>query len=253
MDSNFIKRIAPFLVLEILKAHTNENHGLKVTEIVGLLQQDYEVVLERKSVSRILGDLLELSEVPRDYDWKNPMPFSIKFDLIPRSNGDIRENWRICKAFEDSEIRLLMDLVKSVPGYPKDRLTAKLQRLGSNSRKQGLQVETACATNKQMPVTIDCIEQAIQAEKKMSFCYRLYQKGKTENSVVYVVSPYMTAFCEGNYYLVSFNETEGQMACFEVDRIYEAKLMDEHAKDYHMVCSTSLDACLKAYIASSRS
>ena len=252
MDSNFMKRVAPFLVLEILKAYTDENHGLKVTEIVGLLKRDYEVILERKSVSRILNDLLELSEIPGEYDWKNPMPFSIKHDVIPRSNGDIRENWRLCKEFEDSEIRLLMDLVKAVPGYPNERLSAKLQRLGSGSRKHGLQAETACATNKQMPVSIDCIEQAIRNESKMSFYYSGAHNERDGNQNIHTTSPYMTAFKDGKYYLVCYDELTESMACFQINKMLDAQLLEEPAKDYHTVCSTSLDVYLQEHISSTK-
>jgi len=97
VDHNFMRRMAPFLVLEILKNHTDEEHGLKVSQIVELMEKDYSININRKSVSSILNDLLELSEIPQEYDWKNPMPFSIKFDVTQRSTGDIRENWRLCK------------------------------------------------------------------------------------------------------------------------------------------------------------
>ena len=36
-DLNFMKRMAPFLVLEILKNHTDDTHGLKLTQVVELL------------------------------------------------------------------------------------------------------------------------------------------------------------------------------------------------------------------------
>lgn len=249
VDNNFMKRVAHFLVLEILKAHTDEEHGLKVTEIVELLKKDYEVEFERKAVSRILSDLYELSELPGDYDWKNPMNFSIKFDVIPRRNGDIRENWRLCKEFEDAEVRLLMDLLKSVPGYPNSRLYTKLQRLGTTTRKHGHQMVASHLINKQMPVTIGCIEQAIRNEWKLSFHYCLAPNAETGERPVYTASPYMTAFREGNYYLVCFDETKNEMDCFRIDRIFDAQLIDKPAKDYHAVCNKSLDAYLREYIA----
>ena len=82
-DLNFMKRMAPFLVLEILKNHTDDTHGLKLTQAVDLLKEDYGVTMERKAVSRILNDLYELTEISQAYSWKHPMPYTIKFPLTP--------------------------------------------------------------------------------------------------------------------------------------------------------------------------
>lgn len=238
-DHNFMKRMAPFLVLEILKAYTDEEHGLKVTRIVELLQQDYGITMERKAVSRILNDLLELSEIPQEYDWKNPMPFSIKFDVIPRSTGDIRENWRLCKEFEDAEICLLTDLLVSVPGYPANRLLEKLHRLGSpHLRSGGREIVDPSAVNWQMPVNMDYIERAIHNGRKVAFDYGVSRENKqTGLESDHVVSPYQMVFRNGNYYLICYDEGKGDIAYFRVEKIKNAVTLDEPAKDYHMVSS----------------
>lgn len=244
VDHNFMKRMAPFLVLEILKAHTDEDHGLKVTEIVELLKTDYEVDIERKSVSRILSDLLELSEIPGDYDWKNPMPFSIKFDVIPRSNGDIRENWRLCKEFEDAELRLILDALLSVRSFSSGRLVSKLQKLGSQSLAENCQYVQVLQTSKLatsllMP-NLYYICRAINSGKKVVFLYGDYDVDKKlhlrmdsdGSEKIYVVSPYQLAFRNGVYYLICFDEKIGAITHYRVDRIRNAVPDDEPAKDY---------------------
>ena len=97
VDHNFMRRVTPFLVLEILRHHTDEDHGLKVTQIVELLQKDYSITIERKALSRILVDLWELSQIPENYDWKYPVPFTIRCKVTRRSTGDIRDDWRFCE------------------------------------------------------------------------------------------------------------------------------------------------------------
>lgn len=236
-DQNFMRRMAPFLVLEILKKYTDEEHGLKASQIVELMEKDYGININRKSVSSILNDLLELSEIPQEYDWKNPMPFSIKFDVIPRSNGDIRENWRLCKEFEDGEIRLLTDLVKAVPGYPHRRLYEKLQRLGSPLWKSGPQMPATLYSYRQMPATVDCIDKAIRSGRKISFHCIFAPEEENGERTVYTVSPYMTAFYKGNYYLVGYDDTRANMACFRIGVILDAQIVDAPAKDYHSVSS----------------
>ena len=247
VDQNFMRRMAPFLVLEILKNHTDEEHGLKVSQIVELMEKDYSININRKSVSAILNDLLELSEIPQEYDWKNPMPFSIKFDVTKRSTGDIRENWRLCKEFEDTEVRLLMDLLISVEGYPHRRLLEKLQHLGGVSvQNRGIIQESRDTVNHQMPVNLDYIEIAIQRGRKLMFDYDTHEQCHT-------VSPYKMVFRNGNYYLICYDEDKEDMELFRVEKIKNAVPLEEPAKDYHTVSSMGkwqydLDFYLNHYI-----
>lgn len=247
VDQNFMRRMAPFLVLEILKNHTDEEHGLKASQIVELMEKDYSISINRKAVSAILNDLLELSEIPQEYDWKNPMPFSIKFDVTKRSTGDIRENWRLCKEFEDTEVRLLMDLVMSVKGYPHRRLLEKLQHLGGVSvQSRSVIQESRDTINHQMPVNMDYIERTIQRGRKIVFNYDTHEQ-------YYTVSPYKMVFRSGNYYLICYDEDKDDMELFRVEKIKNAVPLEEPAKDYHMVSSMGkwqydLDNYLNHYI-----
>jgi len=157
------------------------------------------------------------------------MRFTILCKEHPRSNGNIRENWRLCKEFENAEIRLLSDLVVSVPAYPSARLLKKLQRLGSF----GLPLPSSANTgdiNHQMPICIDCIEQAMQKGMKIAFDY-----GKRRPTV----SPYKMAFRSGIYYLVCFDENKDDMAIFQIEYMSNATVLDTPAKDYHMVKGAS--------------
>lgn len=229
VDHHLLKRMTPFLVLEILKNHTDGTHGLKVSQIVELLQEDYSVTTERKAVSRILNDLFELTELPTQYSWKYPMPYTIKFDTTHRSTGDIRDNWRIYKQFEDVEIRLLMDAVQSVQGYPTDRVLEKLQQLGSPSMRKGSnRQQTGGQVSSAMPYTMDAISRGIQAEMKIAFDY------PDDN---HTVSPYRMTLRNGVYYLVCYDHGKEDMAIFRIEHISHAEVLDAPAKDYHTVSS----------------
>lgn len=227
VDQNHLKRMTPFLVLEILKNYTDGAHGLKVSQIVELLQEDYGVTAERKAVSRILNDLFELTEIPPEYSWKSPMPYTIKFDTKPRSSGDIRENWRLYKTFEDVEVRLLMDAVQSVQGYPTDRILKKLQQLGSPSMRKGSNRQpTGGQVSSAMPYNMDAVSRAIQAEKKLAF---------HDADGDRVVSPYRMVLRNGVYYLICYDEVNGNMAHFRVEDMSNTAVLDGPAKDYHTV------------------
>jgi len=232
--TNLLKRMAHILVLEILKNHTDEEHGLKVTQVLELLEEDYGVTMERKAVSRILNDLYDLTEIPEEYSWKNPMPYSIKYTPRPRSSSEIRENWRLCKKFDDVEVQVLMDLVPTVKGYPAAGLLDKLQKLGSVSMQKSNRatLQSGLPTGKSMRYSMDTIMRAIREEKKLAFNYN----GCVER---FEVSPFKMTLRDGVYYLVCFDEVKAEMAVFEVEHISKAEILNVTAKDYHMVKDAS--------------
>ena len=236
VDHNFMRRMAPFLVLEILKNHTDEEHGLKVTQVLAILEKDYSVTMERKAVSRILNDLYELTEISKSYSWKNPMPYSIKYDPIVRSSSEIKENWRLCKPFDDVEIQVLTDVTQTIKGYPTVGLVEKLQKLGSISMQKGnrgsRQTIDGRLHGNSMRYSMDAIMRAIRAEKKLAFDYENAEGQQ-------VVSPYKMALHNSVYYLVCFDENKDDMAIFQIEYMSNATVLDTPAKDYHMVKGAS--------------
>ena len=229
--SRLVRRMTPFLVLEILKNHTDEYHGLQVTRIVELLQQDYGLTVDRKAVSHILDDLYELTELPTQYSWVHPMPYTIKFNTTPRSTGDIRDNWRLYKPFEDVEVRLLMDAVQSVQGYPTGRILEKLRQMGSLTVRKDRSAShkaNAGSVSSQMPYSMDAVARAIGSERKITF-------DATDGN--HVVSPYRMTLRNGVYYLVGYDEAGEDMAHFRLDDVRNAQILDAPAKDHHTVKS----------------
>jgi hypothetical protein len=248
--TKLFKRMAHILVLEILKNHTDADHGLKVTQVLELLEEDYGVTMERKAVSRILNDLYALTEIPEEYSWKNPMPYSIKYTPRPRSSSEIRENWHLCKKFDDVEVQVLMDLVPTVKGYPAVGLLDKLQQLGSvsmqKSKKASLQAGNGVPLGGSMRYSMDVIMRAIREEKKLAFNYK-------DCADRFEVSPFKMTLRDGVYYLVCFDEVKTEMAVFEVEYISKTEVLNETAKDYHMVKDASswqynLDQYLDSYL-----
>ena len=232
VDHNFMKRVAPFLVLEILKAHTDEEHGLKVTQVVELLEQDYSVTMERKAVSRVLNDLYELTEISKSYNWKNPMPYSIKYDTISRSSSEIKDNWRVCKPFDDVEVQVLMDALRTVQGYPTAGLMEKVQKLGSHAMQKGNSSTDGKPSGNSMRYNMDAIMRAIREEKKITFGYQ----GTEEQCVV---SPYKMALRDGVYYLACFDESKNEMAVNQIEYMTNVQMLEASVKDYRMVKGAS--------------
>lgn len=249
--ANLIKRMSHFLVLEILGAYTDLEHGLKVSEIVELLEQNYGVPMERKAVSRILNDLKALSDIPDNHsNWKLPMKYTILCDESPRRTGAIRDNWRLQGAFEDAEVRLLTDALLSVPNNRSERLLDKLKKLGSMQLRSNNRYIEALRENVtgnwEIPANVDALNRAIIKGRKVRFCYyeygldkklhpRLTGEGKPRQ---YTVSPYQMLFRNGFYYLICNYDRYEDIAHYRIDRIRSVEVLEEPAKPFKSLAET---------------
>ncbi len=59
MYSKQPKKLLIINILDILKRYTDENHRLSQKEIVKLLESDYDMKVDRKSVKRNLMNLID--------------------------------------------------------------------------------------------------------------------------------------------------------------------------------------------------
>lgn len=247
MGKSFLKHSMPLLILEILKNHTDEEHGLKITQIVDLLASEYGITTERKAVSRVLNDLQKVSEIPESFDWKNPVAFSILCDVTPRSTGDIRDNWRVCKEFEDAELRLLLDAVSTMDNYSADRLAEKLIKQGSRTLQENIRFSAMKKSSKgvNLPLNVHVVNQAITEGKQLSFHYACRNRdkkwqlcrGDREKPLLYTVSPYQMAFRNGHYYLIC--EDRGVLSSYRIDRIRDGQVLAVPAVPYRNVAGAA--------------
>ena len=249
-DQNFIKRIAPMLILNVLKAHSDEENGIQVTEIVRFLEEDYGVTMERKAISRTLNDLYELSEIPyNSTTWRIPVHFGIKCDSRHRSTGDIRFNWRISSVLEDAEVRLLTDALLAVRNYTSENLLIKLQELGSKTLKENSQYIRVLSNkkvgNSQLMINVDALIRAIISGKKVSFQYCNHGSDKRLNPQldadgkprIYTVSPYQMVFRDGYYYLICGCEDSNDVVNYRIGRIRGLEILEESVRSYNQISS----------------
>ena len=59
MAGMYPKKMMILCILEILKKHTDEQHRLSQKEITDLLEKEYEMQVDRKSVKANLEDLMD--------------------------------------------------------------------------------------------------------------------------------------------------------------------------------------------------
>ncbi len=214
------KKEALFRIFQILMEKTDENHPLSQKKVEELLDKEYGIVIERKAVARHLNDLLQMTAVG----------MAEQLERGPKG-------WYMKRrVFEDTELRMLIDMVLSCRCFDEKRskeLYEKLISQGSptikDSTKYVYSLEKGNKTeNQTVEANVSVIDEAIRENRKIQFDYMAYGADrKLHKRSDHCVSPYHMVFRNQNYYLVAFHEKWGNFGYFQMDHIHNIALLDE--------------------------
>ncbi len=208
------KKLAIVFLLKILEEESDENHAFTQAKLIEKLENDYDIKLERKAVSRNLETLEQLG-----YD-------------IAHNNMGYYINSR---TFEDSELRILIDGVLCskyiTTRYSKD-LIDKLCSLSNKYFKAHVKSiysvdEWDKSENAQIFNTIDIIDEAIEQKKRVTFNYNKYGIDKKLHKTTeqrHIASPYQLILKNQRYYLMALNERWKDVVFYRLDRITEIEI-----------------------------
>ncbi|SCW26470.1 Predicted DNA-binding transcriptional regulator YafY, contains an HTH and WYL domains [Lachnospiraceae bacterium C10] len=207
------------LILEILRKYTDEDHSLTQQEIIRLLDINYGMDCDRRSVK---NNVLSLKELGYDISMEKG------YRLLSRE-------------FDESELRILIDSVlfsKSITTKQAKSLIEKIRSLASNyfnakvSHVSNLP-ELSRTLNKQAMYSLDALNDAIAEKKKVSFIYNQIGtdfKLHPKREEPYIVNPYQIVANNGKFYLISNYDKYDNVAHFRIDKMTEVRVLDEKVK-----------------------
>ena len=207
-------------LLEILIKHTDEEHGLTISEIIEKLSE-YGISAERKS---LYDDFFVLEEMG-----------------IPVYKTKAKRTRYYIDAFifEIAELKMLVDAVQSskfITAKKSRDLISRLERFTSVHRSRDLSrqvyVEDRVKTaNPAAVYTVDAVHSAINADKRLKFHYFEYDAEKKKrlrrDGEFYTVSPLSLVWSEENYYLVAYEEDAEKIKHFRIDKMTDVSTLDE--------------------------
>lgn len=214
-------------ILDILKKYSDKNHRLSQKDIIDILDKEYCMKIDRKTVKR---NLIEFGYA---------IEYSKSIRLVKDKNGEeveskILSDFYINRPFTDGELRLLIDsvLFSNHISYSQCRdLVEKLEGLSNiyfRSRVKHIRnLPENQPSNSELFMTIETLDKAISRGLQVSFTYNSYDIDKkldprrTSNNEVrnYIINPYQIVATNGRYYLVWNNDkninntTQNFMGC----------------------------------------
>ncbi|NLA70333.1 MAG: WYL domain-containing protein [Clostridiales bacterium] len=217
MDSFESKKLALIRIWQILNEYSNFEHPLTQDEIKKLLDIDYGIILERKTISRNIS-------------------------LLKEAGVDIKECHDGCflatRDFEDSELHLLIDSVLCSrhisASYSKD-LINRLCKLSSKHFKSHVKNVYSVndwnkTDNQAFFYNVEVIDEAIEHNLQISYDFNKYGVDmKMYKSSRQTVSPYLLLLHNQRYYLMAYSEYWKNMVFHRLDRITNIECSDEAA------------------------
>jgi predicted DNA-binding transcriptional regulator YafY len=211
-------KIVALRILEVLTRYSDESHELNAAQIIGYLEDVYDLKVERKAVYRDIAALEECG-----------------YDIIKNGRGYFLG----ARPFESAEIRLLIDAVQSARFISGKKTQQMIQKLGTlcseydfKALKQQvfLDSRTKCA-NEEVFYSIDAINRAISGAKKLTFKYLKYDEKRKAvpryGGKIYEVNPYSLVWADDAYYLICNMDKYDTLAHYRVDRMASAQIKDK--------------------------
>lgn len=232
------KKLLIMNILDILKRYTDQDHRLSQREIGEILEREYNIRADRKTIKRNLTDLIEAG-------------YDLEYSESIRKNRQGEEetlltDWYLNRTFTDSELRLLIDgllFSKHIPYSQCRDLVKKLEGLSSRYfRSRTGYIRTLPEdqpNNSQLFYTIEILDEAIRKKVQVAFKYLEYgtdkglhlrrnQEGRVRE---YIINPYQMVAVNGRYYLICNYEKYDNVSNYRLDRITEIRLLNTPVKD----------------------
>lgn len=215
------QKLKMLYLARIFSEQTDEEHGLTMPEIIERLAA-YDVNADRKTL------YLDFEELRR-----------FGLDIVSDHVGHNTYYSLASREFELPELKLLVDSVqaaKFITDRKSRELIRKLEGLVSAHQARQLHRQVIIAgrvktMNESIYYNIDKLHTAIGGDAQIRFQYAQWtvdkQMAPRRGGRWYRVSPWHLTWDDGNYYLVAFDDIEGKLKHYRVDKMQRITITDE--------------------------
>lgn len=242
------KKMLILNILEVLKRYTDEDHRLSQKQIADILEREYSMHADRKSIRRNLLNLMDCGYDIEYTEHVRMVPVTDpKTGQVSQEESYLWSDFYLKREFTAGELRLLVDSLLFSGHIPHSQckdLIGKLEGLSSihfRSRVQHIaRMPQDMDVNKQLFYTIELLDEAISKHRKVSFQYTEYgtdkkvhvRKRPDGSAREYVISPYQMAAREGKYYLICNHDKYDDISNYRLDRILNLRILEDAAKPF---------------------
>ena len=200
-------------VLKLLEEYSDEEHPLTTADLLSMLMEKYGISAHRITLKTDIETL---------------QSFGVDIEVINSSQNKYYISNRL---FELPELKLLIDAVESskfITAAKSKELVQKICTQTSESKRASLIRNVSCEGrikpgNEKIYYIVDCINEAINRNKKISLYYFQYNVRKEQKlrheGKPYVITPLHLVWNGDYYYMVGVYDYQQRIGSFRVDRI----------------------------------
>lgn len=230
------QKLKSLLIEKFLLHETDEDHALSSGEIIDHLKE-YGIKAERHAIVRDINALMDLLDLEADADVDEGamLNFEVEYDS---SKKGYKVNWR---SVDINDLVLLADCIHATRFITKtqeEALIDALSHLCSRHQAERLRennivaIDRVRTKNKGMVQIIGTINEAIEADCKITMRYLKHTMKDKENPVErrkepYKLSPFQLIMHDGFYYLLAYSDEKQRIMTFRLDRMTNVKLTAE--------------------------
>lgn len=218
MDNLEPKKLALLRILQILQKYSDCNHPLTQEDVARYLSSEYGIEIERKAIGRNLSLLREAG-------------FEIE-------TANKRGSYLICREFDDTELRLLIDGVlasRHITEKHTKELIEKLCNLSNVYFRSHIKnihsiPQWSKTDNNTLFYNISVVDEAIESNRQILFNYNRYGLDKKlHKSSEHCVSPFQLILHNQHYYLMASSQKWKDITFYRLDYITNMRILAEAA------------------------
>ena len=208
-------------LMKMMQEKTDDDHALTMPQIMDELEK-YGVTAERKSIYADFADMKKFG-----------------VEIIKEQIG--RETYYHVgtRAFELAEVKLLVDAIQSSKFITQTKsrdLIAKMktfvsQYQGSSLQRQVFIDDRVKSMNESVFYNVDEVYTAINENKKIRFKYYKWDINKKliarKGGDWFELSPWGLTWADENYYMIAYDEWDGNVKTYRVDKMMRISILDE--------------------------
>lgn len=221
MVQNNYRKVKLLKLMELLHQQTDEQNPMTTAQILTALNE-MGIPCDRRIVSQDIELLNELG-----------------YEIMSQMDGHEKSYYVADRSFSIPELKILIDAVQAssfITEKKSEELIDKIASLAGSHRGDVLKRNMVCFntrkhSNEKILYSVDALEEAILAQKKVIFLYfdldengeRVYRRGGHH----YVVEPIALVFNEDNYYLTCYSSRHDSTSNYRVDRMDGVRMIDD--------------------------
>ena len=212
------QKLKIFYILDYLQRNSHQNHPVRASELLSMLERQHNIVCDRKTVYSDIAALID---------------YGVDIVSIPGKNGGY---YIASRNFELPELKLLIDAVQSSRFLTEKKSRELIEKLCSQCsvydarlmRRDVLVSGRVKSMNETIYYNVDAIQDAIAQNKQITFRYFDWaiDGSRKYRDKGYVASPYGLCQDNENCYLLAHSDRHG-VTSYRVDRMSDISLTED--------------------------